>query len=460
MRGKEKTIRLLFIRYYFYLVLGAVIIVGFCFTLFSVMGKSEMIGTAAYHTRQIERQYEAIQEADDVNGSVIPDACQYVVFDRNGKTVDGNIPDSEISVAWNAVLGNLHKEGDYHYITIQRKNEEICVLRYQSVSDFQLENREWTEFNPNHALIIAGSAAFGGLAFTLILKLSKVLSRKLRVLAGVLEQAAGEDLNVHLEHSQIREIDSVMNAAGRMCDIIKHSKQQQWEIEQARREQISALAHDIKTPLTVVGGNAELLEDTPLNEDQIQHVQFIEKCTEQIGDYIRQLIDVSKSQNQYTLQKEILEAEDFLDQLREDAQGLCMAKELELVFETEHELGYVDCDMERLLRACMNIVSNGADYTPVHGKLFISAKSRGEELEICITDSGRGFSEKALKSAVEKFFTEEREYFGTAHYGMGMYIANHIVIYHGGYLTLQNSDKTGGAMVTIHLPRILEDDIS
>lgn len=310
----------------------------------------------------------------------------------------------------------------------------------------------------NHVFIAAGSAAVGALAFAVTLKISKVLSRKLGVLAGLLEQAAREELNVQIEHSQIREIDAVMDALDKMCAVIKNSKEHQWQVEQARREQISALAHDIKTPLTVVGGNAELLGETPLNDNQVQYVQFIEKCTEQIGDYIRQLVDVTKSQNKYTLQKEILEAEDFLDQLREDAQGVCMAKELELVFESENDLGYIDCDMERLLRACMNIISNGADYTPAHGRIFISARSQEKELEICITDSGRGFSQKALESATEKFFTEKREYFGGAHYGMGMHIANHIVIYHGGYLTLQNSDKTGGAMVTVHLPRVLEDD--
>lgn len=40
---------------------------------------------------------------------------------------------------------------------------------------------------------------------------------------------------------------------------------------------------------------------------------------------------------------------------------------------------------------------------------------------------------------------------------MGMHIANHIVIYHGGYLTLQNSDKTGGARVTVHLPKVSKE---
>ena len=135
---------------------------------------------------------------------------------------------------------------------------------------------------------------------------------------------------------------------------------------------------------------------------------------------------------------------------------MCITKDQELVFEIQNELGFVEGNMERLLRACMNIISNGTDYTPSHGKIFISASSTDTEVELRITDSGRGFSEEALEGATQKFFQDDQMRAGNTHYGMGMYIAERIVRQHGGCLMLQNSEETGGAMVTIRLPKVDE----
>ncbi len=75
----------------------------------------------------------------------------------------------------------------------------------------------------------------------------------------------------------IREIDNISFSLEQMKGALNNSLKQQWELEQARREQISALAHDLKTPLTIIRGNAELLQDTVQDETQREYNDYILK---------------------------------------------------------------------------------------------------------------------------------------------------------------------------------------
>ncbi|WP_283776056.1 histidine kinase dimerization/phospho-acceptor domain-containing protein, partial [Bacillus velezensis] len=68
---------------------------------------------------------------------------------------------------------------------------------------------------------------------------------------------------------------------------------QQWQAERARREQISALAHDLKTPLTIIRGNAALLMDTVQDEVQKEYNTYILKNTLEIEKFTKQLMDIS-----------------------------------------------------------------------------------------------------------------------------------------------------------------------
>ena len=81
----------------------------------------------------------------------------------------------------------------------------------------------------------------------------------------------------HLQPSGIQEIDDIALSFEQMKEALNTSLTQQWRAERLRREQISALAHDLKTPLTIIKGNAELLSDTALDEIQKEYNQYILK---------------------------------------------------------------------------------------------------------------------------------------------------------------------------------------
>ena len=86
-----------------------------------------------------------------------------------------------------------------------------------------------------------------------------------------------------------------------MRTALKDSLERQWKTEQEKNRQMAALAHDIKTPLTVVRGNAELLSEKALAAEQKNYVGYIINSALQMQDYVQTLIEATKSVELYFL---------------------------------------------------------------------------------------------------------------------------------------------------------------
>ena len=100
----------------------------------------------------------------------------------------------------------------------------------------------------------------------------------------------------------------------------------------------------------------------------------------------------------------------------------------------------------------MNVVNNALDFSPLNGSVYLSITGDNNNLRITITDTGNGFSREDLLHAQEQFYMADHSRSSNLHFGMGLFITKSIVQQHGGQLILGNSDKTGGAQVTIKIP--------
>ena len=120
--------------------------------------------------------------------------------------------------------------------------------------------------------------------------------------------------------------------------------------------------------------------------------------------------------------------------------------------EISHLPGILSADQLLLERAIMNVVSNALDYSPEDGCIYITITGDQQNLQISVTDAGNGFSQEDLLHAEEQFYMADRSRSSNLHFGMGLFITKSIVQQHNGQLILGNSEKTGGAQVTIKIP--------
>ena len=350
-----------------------------------------------------------------------------------------------------ATTGVIDQNLKKRYLLVTRENEYV-VLQYYIGAQY---TNEWMNMHlPSPDILLIILIAAGGIFVCLFLttRFTKKLRLQLEPLYEATSEVAKQNLDFEVGHSNIKEFEDVLLSFSHMKESLKASLEQQWEAEHMQKEQIAALAHDLKTPLTVIQGNADLISETELDEEQRLYAEYISSSSEQMQLYIRTLIDISRAASGYQLHMEDIDVLSYVVQLRGQIDALCQTKKIGLQMELEHLPDVLSVDKLLLERAIMNVINNALDYSPQDSSIHISIISGKQHLKITVTDAGPGFSQEDLLHAEEQFYMADHSRSSNLHFGMGLFITKSIVQQHGGQLVLSNSEKTGGAQVTILIP--------
>ena len=210
-----------------------------------------------------------------------------------------------------------------------------------------------------------------------------------------------------------------------MRNALKDSLERQWKTEQEKNRQMSALAHDIKTPLTHIRGNAELLSEMEMTEEQEKYIEYIASSALQMQNYVQTLIEVTKSVDGYQYCFEKIRTEDLLADIRKQTLGLAEVYELKINWEEQYRSETVSVVYDQVVRAVMNIIKNAAEHTPKGQAINIYIKEQNGELTVTVEDTGCGFTKEALLHGTEQFFMDDTSRSGGVHYGIGLFSAKY-----------------------------------
>jgi two-component system sensor histidine kinase KdpD len=222
------------------------------------------------------------------------------------------------------------------------------------------------------------------------------------------------------------------------------------ESERTRNSLLSAVSHDIKTPLSSIYGAAtSLLEE----EDRLTKPQRLE-LTQSIADEAERLNQVVTNLLQMTRLDEGLDIKRDWQPLEEIIVAAITATKKLLHGRTvtthvPHDLPLIYGDGVLLELLFVNLLENAAKYTPPGSKIGISAVPDGQRLLIFVRDNGPGFPVGQEQQVFQKFFRGKTD--GIRGAGLGLAICRAIVERHNGLISGSNS-STGGATITIDLP--------
>ena len=202
---------------------------------------------------------------------------------------------------------------------------------------------------------------------------------------------------------------------------------------------MAALAHDVKTPLTIIKGNGELLEDSQLAEEQQNYCSYILSGADEIENYIELLLEVYRRDSQGFNNKKLVRTESFLENLKKQMDGLGKGLGHRVLWKTFDLPEKIFIDESSFHRALINVFSNAVDFSP-----------EGEPIEVTIVDYGKGFTSEAMCHGSEQFFMGDKS--RKKHYGLGFYIVDTIVKQHKGSLEINVSPITKGGLVKITIP--------
>ena len=449
---KPSSLKTAFWRFLFMLLGGLFGAVAVPFLLVTV---STTLGLTTYGDYSEIRANELapiLAATPDLSDVQIPMGIEYALLDKNYQLIETTLDETELEQAMRyATTGANDQNLQKRYLLVTRENEYI-VLQYYIGAQY---TNEWmNKYLPSPDILLIVLIAAGGIFVCLFLttRFAKKLRLQLVPLFEATSEVAKQNLDFEVGHSNIKEFEDVLISFSHMKESLKASLEQQWKAEQMQKEQIAALAHDLKTPLTVIQGNADLISETELDEEQRLYAEYISSSSEQMQLYIRTLIDISRAATGYQLHMEDIDLPAYMKQLREQIDALCQTKKIGLQVEIEHLPAVLSADKLLLERAIMNVVNNALDYSPQDSSISISMMGDNGSLKISVTDAGPGFSQEDLLHAEEQFYMADRSRSSNLHFGMGLFITKSIVQQHGGQLILSNSEKTGGAQVTISIP--------
>ena len=448
---KPSSLKIAFWRFLFMLLgglLGAVAIPFLLMTVSTTLGLTTYGDYSEIRANELAPILAATPDLSDVQ---IPMGIEYALLDKNYQLIETTLDENELEQAMRyATTGASDQNLQKRYLLVTRENEYI-VLQYYIGAQY---TNEWmNEHLPSPDILLIVLIAAGGLFVCLLLttRFAKKLRLQLVPLFEATSEVAKQNLDFEVGHSNIKEFEDVLISFSHMKESLKASLEQQWKAEQMQKEQIAALAHDLKTPLTVIQGNADLISETELDEEQRLYAEYIGCSSEQMQLYIRTLIDISRATIGYQLHRENIDLPAYVEQLREQINVLCQTKKIELQMEIENLPAALSADKLLLERAIMNVVNNALDYSPQDSSISISMIGNKGSLEISVTDAGPGFSQEDLLHAEEQFYMADHSRSSDLHFGMGLFITKSIIRQHGGQLILSNSEKTGGARVTISI---------
>ena len=449
-KRRSSTLSGIFLRYVL-AMLGLLLTLGICTALiFNILVNLGGIYPANYAERKINEAYDTIQNADEVTEEMIPVLCRYVIFSEDGEVLGGNMAEDSVKIAWN-VSNHGTASGDYFYKVIPRPNESV-VLQYSLTPQYQSAFLREHFIEPQNLMTII--VILSGITMILLPSLSfgKKMKRKMQPVMNAVERIKNQNLEYEVSYSGVKEIDDCLSSIDEMRNALKDSLERQWKTEQEKNRQMSALAHDIKTPLTVIRGNAELLSEMEMTEEQKKYMDYITSSVLQIQNYVQTIIEVTKSVDGYQYRFEKIRTEDVLGDIKKQTLGLSEVFNLKINWEEQYISETANIVYDQVVRAVMNIIKNAAEHTPKGGIINIYIEEQSGELIFTVEDTGSGFTKEALLHGTEQFFMDDASRSGGVHYGIGLFSAKSIAGSHGGRILLTNSKKTGGAKVEICFP--------
>ena len=366
--------------------------------------------------------------------------AEYALFDENGYLLESNVEGKKLKVLSGFLLESAY---DIHVSKHPYPDGSTVIFRWHYRAEFvrpALRN----VLPPFEYLWLAslGSALVLCLLFN-TLWLRRHLAAKLKLFSEVSEKVGAQELDFAIPHAGIREYDQALEAMKHMREALYHSLSSQWAAQQEREEEIAALAHDLKTPLTLVGGNAELLLEEEVSECSRKMLETIVASNSRAKQYVASLLETS------TGEEEAFENTNLpvmFDELCQSTIAIAEGKRIKLQIKNGLQ-GTASIQKDHLLRAFSNVVQNAIEHTPPGGTVYLESCMLDDCWQIIIRDEGPGFSNAALHHATERLWRGDTARSADGHNGLGLWFAAEVVKTHAGQLKLSNYNS--GGLVTI-----------
>ena len=353
----------------------------------------------------------------------------FVLIGRDGKVIIGGRVEN---------IGRPIPKSDLKDATAIEVNGEIVgwVLPRSSPFPSGIVSPEMAFLrNVNQAALLSALAA-AGVALALGGLLAYTLTRSLRELTVATQKVAGGDLGFQVQVRSKDELGELATSFNQMSADLAHANQ-------LRRQMTADIAHDLRSPLSVILGYTEALNDSKLEgTPEVYDVMYKEAGhLNHLIDDLRTLSLADAGELPLTLQP--IHPHELLSDVARAHQQQAERKNVTLRVDAVPDIPKIIIDPHRMVQVLGNLMSNALRYTPKGGEIVIGASSENSTVRIFVKDNGPGIEAEDLPHIFDRFYRtdESRQHNGET--GLGLAIAKSLVDAQGGSISVESATGRG-----------------
>lgn len=382
----------------------------------------------------------------DKMGTVVSDSSK--VTDVDGKVIQGDVGKTyfvpEVIDALNEKDFRYHTNETVSAATavIDNNNTVIgTVVMYASLLDVV---EMLSAINSAFALF---TVVIGLIIVVLSYWMSNIIVDPLKSMLSVIQKMSDGHLEQRVRVRGRNEISELGTSFNTMAERLE-------KVEQTRREFVSNVSHELKTPLSSI----KVLSESILLQEQVPAEMYqeflvdIRNEVDRMTNIINDLLDLVKlDRTAAPLKLSSVHINKTIEDILKRLAPLAKQKEIELIFESLKDVT-TQVDEVKLSLAITNLIENGIKYTPEGGMVTVSVDADHQNAFIQVRDSGVGMAEDEISKIFDRFYridkTRDRETGGS---GLGLAITHSVIMMHNGSIRVMSKENEG-SLFSVRLP--------
>ncbi|HHS2805518.1 TPA: sensor histidine kinase [Streptococcus agalactiae] len=386
------------------------------------------------------------KSANGIKNQMDYSVFDYVLFDSdNGELVSGNYQKQDLQ-HYKEVFdtGSSVSEGSILF-TKYENSDFILVIRRPTMPEFVNRNFRHISYNlVSYLFFIVLELLLISIS---VIRLLREFTKNFRLIEKISLNMGIPGMDIGRKETAILECNNILLTLYQKDEELTKLLEMEKKDKEDLSFQVAALAHDIKTPLTVLKGNIELLEMTNLDEKQLDFMSSMNHSVGIFEKYFNSMVNYSRLLIEDKNYQEDIELSKFLDELSLECRDIMSSKKINFQIVNESHTRVIKGNRLNLDRALINILSNATRFCSEEGKVVLTISESSNFISFEIWNNGLPFTEESLKYGGKLFYTENKGR-NDKHYGIGLSFAQKIAMRHQGQLILSNP-QNGGAQVTL-----------
>lgn len=264
------------------------------------------------------------------------------------------------------------------------------------------------------------------------------IEKPISILLEASENIFNNRLDFSVEVPEKNEFGELCLSFEKMRVALKENNIEMWRQVEERKRLNAAFSHDLRTPLTVLKGQSEILSKyvPKMSEEKIiETAETMKRHIIRLETYVNTMNDLQRLED-VEVKKELVDVKELEHQMRITGAAVCKGKEF-VLYQNIFDVDSVKIDTSIAMQVYENLLSNAVRYAK--RKIEIAIDKKDSLLLLNVVDDGAGFTAKDLSNAMKPFYKAENE-INNEHFGMGLNICKMLCEKHGGYLQISNEN--------------------